>query len=52
MESITAVRDKWFNNDTLIHSERIGALESVPRRTCIQSNRNDVPSASAQEYYK
>ena len=42
---------QWYD-EVLKLAEKIGTTENVPRKTSIQRNRSNTPSASPQEHYK
>ncbi len=41
----------WYD-ETLALAARIGVDENVPRKTFLQRNRSNVPSANPKEHYK
>ncbi len=55
LERLRTTMDTNFNfwyDETLALAARIGVDESVPRKTFLQRNRSNVPSANPTEHYK
>ena len=55
MKTIRGTIDTTFSawyEEILKMAEKIGVTENVPRKTSIQRNRSNTPSASPQEHYK
>ena len=55
VKAIRSVIDTTFSSwykEILQLAEKIGATETVPRKTSIQRNRSNTPSSSPQEHYK
>ena len=55
MKTIRGMIDTTFSawyEEILKMAEKIGVTENVPRKTSIQRNRSNTPSASPQEHYK
>ena len=49
--TIDTTFSSWYD-EILKLAEKIGVTENVPRKTSIQRNRSNTPSASPQEHYK
>ena len=50
-ENISTIFSSWYS-EVLTLAEKVGVIESVPRKTSLQRSRTNVPSDTSKEHYQ